>query len=176
MHSHFCRTAPCGGSRRMGHPGGSAGLQAHWSGVLKIAPVAELDALSGAQWVGRSGRATVKRDKALLSAPRRTDPQCEGERGKPDRGVREMPLPRRLPRDSAGAWDRSVAATVKIETQENGSTSPRLLAAMVRWGSRDCRAVQRLSTQVVRKTGESNFVGDDCAICMQSRHQRLPRV
>ena len=32
-------------------------------------------------------------------------------------------------------------------------------------GSRDCRAVKLLSTQIVRKTGESNFISNDATHC-----------
>jgi hypothetical protein len=174
MHSHFCRTPPCGDSRPMGQSGGSAGLQMHRSGVLKSPR-----GLTGCvirRAVGRPLRESgsqERRGSPVCAVRNRSTMRRASEAARP-RGERDAVCRRRLPRDSAGAWDRSTAATVKIETMKNWSTSPRLLAAMVRWGSSDCEAVERLSTQIVRKQAKAICRRRPCTL--QSRHQRLPRV
>jgi len=70
--------------------------------------------------------------------------------------AREADCQCRLPRGSADAGDRSVADTERIDAGKTGPISLRLRTAMVRVGSRDCRAVKLLSTQIVCSTGESN--------------------
>jgi hypothetical protein len=40
----------------------------------------------------------------------------------------------------------------------------------------DCKTVKHLSTQIFRKTGESNFISNGTPGCMRSRRQRSPTV
>jgi hypothetical protein len=59
------------------------------------------------------------------------------------------------------ARDHSAASTVRVDAEELASALVRVQTARLRSGSRDCRAVKLLSTQIVRKTGESNFISND---------------
>jgi hypothetical protein len=82
---------------------------------------------------------------------------------------------RRLPRGSAGARNRSAADTVKNDAEKLARTSSRVQTAMVRWGVATACSRASLNSSC-QKTGESNFIGNSAAHCMQSRRQRFPTV
>jgi hypothetical protein len=92
------------------------------------------------------------------------------------RGAREAGHRCRLPREFAGAGDRSAADTERIDTEKTGSTLTAFANSDGARESRDCGAVKLLSTQIVCSTGESNFISNDGASCSQGRHQRFPTV
>jgi hypothetical protein len=73
---------------------------------------------------------------------------------------------------------RSAAITErKLMPEKLASPSMRVQTARLRLGSRDCRAVKLLSTQIVRKQAKAIFfISDNAAHCMQRRRQRFPTV
>jgi hypothetical protein len=146
---------PCGGSRPMGQIGTPAGLQTNRSGAFqKIWPPVRPDRNSGV--VGRLAPRRIRQEsEALLSAPLGTSDLLPASEAAGPWGAREAGCRCRLPRDSADAGHRPVADTERIDAGRTGSASLRLRTAMLRVGSRDCRAVKLLSTQIVRSTGES---------------------
>ena len=59
----------------------------------------------------------------------------------------------------------SVAITGRTTPEDKASASLRVQAERLRLRENDCRAVKHLSTQIVRKTGESNFISNDASHC-----------
>ena len=140
----------------MGQPGASAGLQTRRPGVPKNAP-----------WPGRIGSSV--RDGSF--APRgwqtkeRGSPVCSTWGSAPSVRQAKAAEPR-----GAREADAVQVATQLRETgdlllrlqggrsrRNTASASVRVQAERLRSGRSDCRAVKLLSTQIVRKTGESNF-------------------
>src|SRR5207248_5375867 len=79
------------------------------------------------------------------------------------RGAREALMPWQIATRLLKARSRSAADTVRIDAGKKWHpTSMRVQAARLRLRSRDCEAVKLLSTQIVRKTGESNFHCQQC--------------
>ena len=150
-----------GGSRPIGQAGASAGLQALRSGVFERSP-----------WSGHRPAHSSERRWARCSQESRqaqeTKLSCLLHEGtvppvrrtmQPDRGVRE-----RLDADAGchaaprSAEDRSAADTVKSMPDELASTSLRCRQRWCAWGVATAGQSKLLSTQIVRKPGESNFV------------------
>ena len=89
-----------------------------------------------------------------------------------ERGPMRMQVATRLRR----ARDRSAANRVRSDAKELASFSVRVQATRLRSGSRDCRAVKLLSTQIVRKQAKAIFISNNAAHCVQRRRQRFPTV
>jgi hypothetical protein len=93
----------------------------------------------------------------------------------PNRGVRETPVSTQVATRLLEGTGFCAANTVRLDTGKAASVSMRVQAVRCA-RSRDCGAVKLLSTQIVRKTGESNFISNGAACCMQCRRQRFPTV
>ena len=158
----------------MDHPGASAGLQTHWYGVFKNAP-----------WPGwkhtpaRGGPAALeraeRRDKALTSASRRNSATGPERKAAGPWGCERCPCLAGCHARLRSAGDQSAADTVKDEATRGDSTPTAFAGSGRALGDVRLQAVRRLSTQVVRNTGERLIV-DNRARCMRSRRQRFPTV
>jgi hypothetical protein len=97
--------------------------------------------------------------------------------GKPTgpRGEREALCRRRLPR---GPRSKKLLCCEysKGWSGKPGPPSVRVQTARLRSGSRDCRAVKLLSTQIVRKQAKALFISNNAAHCMQRHRQCFPTV
>jgi hypothetical protein len=156
MRSRFCRMPSCDGSRPMGQPGTSAGLQTRRPGWPKNAP-----------WPGRiSARRCVmgrlllgvgrQKSEALLSAPPGISATCPASEGCRTAGCERN-------RCSAGCHatpgDENPLLRLQRGTipKEYGIGLTACAGREVETLESDCKAVRHLSTQIVIKTGESNF-------------------
>jgi hypothetical protein len=72
-------------------------------------------------------------------------------------GCERGPMPMQVATQLQKARDRSDANTVRTDAEEPASFSVRVQAVRLRSGSRDCRAVKLLSTQIVRKQAKAIF-------------------
>jgi hypothetical protein len=114
-----------------------------------------------------------RKSEALLSAPLGTSDPGPEHKGAEPQGAREA--------IAAGCHATPPAQGIDLPLIQRGCEpktglpSLRLRAAMMRVGSRDCKAVKLLSTQIVRNTGESNRLRRG-ASCLQDRRQRFPTV
>lgn len=102
----------------------------------------------------------VRQARAQSSPVRSTKEQCHqsGKRCSRTAGRERGRMRRRLPRGSAGAGDRSAADAVKSKPDKTGSTSLRCRQRRCAGGGATACSRSLLSTQIVRKPGESNFV------------------
>ena len=126
--------------------------------------------------MGRLLRESSRRGETRLSCllHRGTVPPVQRESAGP-RGARDAVCRRRLPRDSAGAVDRSDADTVKIETRKTGSILTACAVSDCALGEPRLRGSRLLSTQIVRKQAKAIRLQQRCN-CVQHCRQRLPRV
>ncbi len=160
----FCRTPPYGMLRPMGHPGASAGLQTHWYGVFKKWPRGPAGNVLQ-HVVGRLLRRRQKEETKLSCLlPEGTVTPVRSAR-LPDHGVREMPFAWQV---ATLVYNRRRGSVCRGCSEERSHEKMaqlrlRLQAAMVRWVTSRLQAVKRLSTQVVRNTGERT-------------HRRQPRI
>ena len=144
-------------------------------GVSKDCPVARPDAALRRVMVFCSGERKARR--ARPSWPVHWEPAPSVRRARlPNRGVREKLYAGAGCHTAPGGKGPSTAITVKAGAERLASVSMRVQTARLRSGSRDCEAVKLLSTQIVRKTGESIFISNGAAHCMQRRRQRFPTV
>jgi hypothetical protein len=74
------------------------------------------------------------------------------------------------------AKNRSAANTVRIVPEEPESTSVRVQAARLHSGSSRLLGSQASLNSNCQKTGESTFISNDAARCVQRRCQRFPTV
>jgi len=100
--------------------------------------------------------------KALQSVPRGIRANYPASLAAEPRGAREAVGRRRLPRGSRSAGDPSAADTVRINAEDATLILTARADSEVALGSRDCGAVELLSTQIVRKQAK--------AIHLQRRH------
>jgi hypothetical protein len=93
--------------------------------------------------------------EALLSAPRGIRANCPASYAAEPRGAREAVGRRRLPRGSESAGDPSAADTVSVDAEDAGIDLTARADSKTALGSRDCGAVELLSTQIVRKQAKA---------------------
>ncbi len=138
-------------------------------------PVARLEAYSSAWWADRSPREAERRDKTLASASRRNSATGPERKAAGPWGCERCPCLAGCHARLQSAGDQSAADTVKDEATKGGSTPTAFAGSDGALGDVRLQAVRRLSTQVVRNTGERLIV-DNRARCMRSRRQRFPTV
>ncbi len=147
----------CDGSRPMGRPGASAGLQTRRPGLAKVCPVARPNFGSSVRDGSFAPRGWQTQEQGSPVCSTWDQRHLSGARRLPNRGVRERPMQCRLPRNS-GRREPTVAITARNDPAKNTvSASLRVQAERLGLTESDCKAVKHLSTQIVRKTGESNF-------------------
>jgi hypothetical protein len=91
-------------------------------------------------------------------------------------GCERGPIPMQVATRLRRTRNRFAASTVRSDAKEIASFSVRVHATRLRSGSRYCRAVKLLSTQIVRKQAKAIFISNNAAHCMQRRRQRFPTV
>ncbi len=137
--------------------GAPVGLQANRSGGSKRFPVVRPRTAISARWTLCSRRAEDEKSEALPSAPQGPVPSVRRAR-LPNRGVRERPDAVAGCHAAPEGRIRSAAITErKLMPEKLASPSMRVQTARLRLGSRDCRAVKLLSTQIVRKQAKAIF-------------------
>ncbi len=94
----------------------------------------------------------------------------------PNRGVRERPDANAGCHAAPEGTKTFCCEYSESRCEELASYSVRVQATRLRSGSRDCRAVKLLSTQIVRKQAKAIFISNNAAHCMQRRRQRFPTV
>jgi hypothetical protein len=127
--------------------------------------------------MGPSAPGEQKTERARLSCLLHWGPAPSvGEQYCRTAGCERGPMPMQAATRLRRARKRSAANTVKTDAKELASFSVRVQATRLRSGSRDCRAVKLLSTQIVRKQAKAIFISNNAAHCMQRRRQRFPTV
>jgi hypothetical protein len=102
-----------------------------------------------------SGR---RESEALWSGPLGIRAICPASEAAEPRGAREAECRCRLPRGSKRQQIVLLANTVESMPEKNGIALSACAGSEVALvGASDCKAVKLLSTQIVRKTGESTF-------------------
>ena len=153
MLSHFCRTPPCGGSRPMGQQARLLVCRLPPLGVSKIAPGPAGYGRSARDGACCSGRTEDRKSEALLSAPLRSSATCPANNAAEPRGAREARCHAGC--HAAPEGKRSFAADTVRSVAKNCIVLTACAGSEVRSGSRDCRAVKLLSTQIVRKQAKA---------------------
>ena len=152
-----------------------AGTPVWWCSKLPRGPAGCSPSARDGSSAPASGRR--QKSKALLSAPLGISAILSGERGCRTAGCERGRMPAQVAMRLRERKRSLCCEYSEGSMPKNGhQSSVRVQAARLRSGSRDCEAVKLLSTQIVRKTGESNFISNDAARCMQRRRQRFPTV
>jgi hypothetical protein len=158
----------------MGQSDVSAGLQAHRSGGVQIAPVVRLDSALRrvmGRLLRRSGRRRARLSCLLHQG---ISAICPSSQVAGPRGARDALCRRRLPRVSA-RHVFSAANTVKARCRNTCVGLSACAGSEVRAEVATAGSRASLNSNC-QKTGESIFISNDVAHCMQSRRQRFPTV
>jgi hypothetical protein len=141
---------------RWGQPGAPAGLQTAPVWVCPKIP-------RGPAVFGPSARDGLSVPGEQKTEKKRSSPVCStgdqrhpsGELGCRTAGCERGPMPMQVATRPFEAGDRSAANTERVDAKKLASISVRVQTVRLRSGSRDCRAVKLLSTQIVRKQAKA---------------------
>ncbi len=161
---------------RWARPDESAGLQAHRSGDVQNCPVVRLDSALR-RVIGRLSRRAEdeKEQSSPVCSTQGIRAICPASEARRTAGCERDLVPTQVATRLQEGTRFCAANTVRLDAGKTASVSMRVQAVRCA-RSRDCGAVRLLSTQIVRKTGESNFISNDAVHCVQSRRQRFPTV